>query len=584
MVARRGSLRRIAKTGLGVSESLAIARRVAEGLAVAHAHGLVHRDVKPSNVFLVGGDPLQAKLLDFGIVRVRLSAHDLAPMTRTGMVLGTVGYMSPEQAIARQHVDARTDVFALGCVLFECLTGKPAFSGANVVAVLAKVLHEEAPRVRQIRADLAPSLDDLVHRMLSKDRAARPADGEAVLRELASLEHTVGEARESRPERSPGLSGLEQRLVGVMVVVTTGAVSRVDAIVRRHGGELAHLANGAILVTLHGHGSATEQIATAAACALELREELPSLRLALAMGRAETSGGGPTGAVIDQAAALLSQSGSAGIRVDDATAALLGERFELQSEGKAHSLVGQRGLAEPPRMLLGKRTPCVGRDKELTLLEGTLRECIEESSARAVLVTGPPGQGKSRLRHEFLERVSAQGGVRVLSASGHPVGAGSAFLLVRQLVLQAAGLHANDGEQVQHEKLRAHVAGVCVGSDGARIADFLGELIGVPSKERASPELRAARNDPQIMAVWLRRSFREWLHAECGARPLLLVLEDVHWGDLPERYVPERRARPAVGQAAHGAGDGTSRSPRRIPESVARETRGASRAPRPPRR
>lgn len=180
---------RLGRTGLSVSESLVVVRRVAEGLAAAHARGVVHRDVKPSNVFLVGSDPAGAKLLDFGIVRVQLSARapSAHPMTRTGMVIGTVGYMSPEQAIADRAVDARSDVFSLGCILFECLTVEPAFSGAHVVAVLAKVLREEAPHLRQLRPELPVAIDELLARMLSKDKASRPADGSAVLRELDTL-------------------------------------------------------------------------------------------------------------------------------------------------------------------------------------------------------------------------------------------------------------------------------------------------------------------------------------------------------------------------------------------------------------
>ena len=182
---------RLGRAGLTAAESVAVAVRVAEGLATAHARGVVHRDVKPSNVFLVGGDPARAKLLDFGIVRLQHAIEGLRdqerPMTRTGTVLGTVGYMSPEQAIADRALDARTDVFALGCVLFECLTGTPTFSGAHVVAVLAKVLREEAPRVKHLRPDLPPMLDDLVARMLSKDKAGRPIDGSAVRRVLELL-------------------------------------------------------------------------------------------------------------------------------------------------------------------------------------------------------------------------------------------------------------------------------------------------------------------------------------------------------------------------------------------------------------
>jgi hypothetical protein len=527
---------RLAHAGLAVAESVALARRVAGGLATAHARGVVHRDVKPSNVLLLDGDPARAKLLDFGIVRLQDSAPATSArsLTGSGVVLGTVGYMSPEQAMGDRALDARTDVFALGCVLFECLTGRPAFSGAHVVAVLAKVLREEAPRVREFRQELSPMLDELVGRMLSKDKAGRPSDGSALLRELEGLGSLDGGAPAVRHRRPLGLSGGEQRLVSVVLAVVPAELDRVGEIVRRHGGDPARLANGALLVTLGGRRSTTEQVVSAAACAMELRQAFPSARVALATGRARTTAGGPLGPAIDQAATLLAHSMSPGIRIDEVTAGLLGDRFEVRPDGAGRILVAQRRDAEPPRTLLGKPTPCVGREKELGLLDLTLRECIDESVARAVLVTGPAGQGKSRLRYEFMAKVRERGDVGILMARADPVGAGSAFMLVRQLIRRAVGLQEVSAESGQEAKLlRAYVGRVCVGSDVGRIADFLGELLSVPSTERASPELRAARNDPQVMAVWLRRSFGDWLAAGSAARPLLIVVEDLHWGDLP---------------------------------------------------
>ncbi len=526
---------RLAASRLTVGESLDVARRVAEGLAAAHARGLVHRDVKPSNVLLVDGRPARAKLLDFGIVRMELSgfAPTARPMTRTGAVLGTVGYMSPEQAIGDKTLDARSDVFALGCVLFECLTGTPAFSGDHVVAVLAKVLREEAPRVRSLRPELPETLDALVAQMLSKDRGSRPTDGGAVLRDLVALGSLAGGIPGAAMRPTAGLSGGEQRMTSVLLAVVLGDTSAVGEVVRRHGGDLARLANGALLVTLGGRGAASEQVVIAAACALELLEALPSARLALATGRALTTGAGPPGPVIDQAAALLAHSVSPGIRLDEVTAGLLGERFEVTQDGKDLALTGKRGDAEASRTLLGKATPFVGRDRELGLLDLTLRECIDEPVARAVLVTGAAGQGKSRLCHEFVAKVRQRGDVRVLVARADPVGAGSAFVMVRQLVRKAVGVREGDPVDEQHATVRAYLVQRCKGADHDRIADFLGELIGAPSTGRPSPELRSARNDPALMAEWLRRSFAEWLAAECAAGPMLLVLEDLHWGDLP---------------------------------------------------
>jgi serine/threonine protein kinase len=134
---------RLARQPLSIGESVALAARVAEALGAAHARGIVHRDLKPSNLFLPEGRVDQVKVLDFGIAH----QEGLAQLTRTGTLIGTPGYMSPEQARSQEVVDARADVFALGCVLFECLTGSRPFEGDTAIAILGKLLFEEAPRL-----------------------------------------------------------------------------------------------------------------------------------------------------------------------------------------------------------------------------------------------------------------------------------------------------------------------------------------------------------------------------------------------------------------------------------------------------
>ncbi len=172
---------RLRRTPLSVADSLTVVRRACEGLAVAHARSIVHRDIKPSNLFLVERQAAALKVLDFGVARQPDTSRTV---TRSGAVLGTVGYMSPEQAIGPRDVDARADVFALGCVLFECLTGRAAFTGENAVAVLANLLHASPPRITELRPELDERLATLVASMLAKNPSARPADAAAILRAL----------------------------------------------------------------------------------------------------------------------------------------------------------------------------------------------------------------------------------------------------------------------------------------------------------------------------------------------------------------------------------------------------------------
>ncbi|KYG07036.1 hypothetical protein BE21_31410 [Sorangium cellulosum] len=200
---------RLKRGVLSVDEVWTLATRVAEAIAAAHARGIVHRDIKPSNLFVVGGDVARVKLLDFGVARL----DGMTTMTTPGTVLGTPGYMAPEQARGVPHVGAAADVFALGAVLFACLTGRPAFRGEHLLAVLAKILFQELPPVRDLRADVPATLDALIGRMLAKDPEKRPRDGAAVVDALRAAEaQPVRERPHSCGARAgSALTGAERR-------------------------------------------------------------------------------------------------------------------------------------------------------------------------------------------------------------------------------------------------------------------------------------------------------------------------------------------------------------------------------------
>jgi len=169
---------------LTLEESLALGLRVATTLGVAHARGIIHRDLKPSNLFLPGGDLREAKLLDFGVSRPTL---DLNQLTAPGDVIGTPGYMAPEQARGKGPVDARADVFALGCVMFRCLTGREAFTGHDLVSKLLAVITQEVPPAHAVNPSVPEPISMLVARMLSRSPEGRPPNGQAVAEDLARL-------------------------------------------------------------------------------------------------------------------------------------------------------------------------------------------------------------------------------------------------------------------------------------------------------------------------------------------------------------------------------------------------------------
>ena len=153
---------------LPVDEAVRIAREVADALAHAHAHGVVHRDVKPENILLQSG---HAVVADFGIA-LALEHAGGDRLTRTGLTLGTPQYMAPEQAAGERALDARVDVYALGAVLYEMLAGEPPFSAGSRQAVLLRILHVSPTALATRRPDVTPALDAAVRRALEK----RPDD------------------------------------------------------------------------------------------------------------------------------------------------------------------------------------------------------------------------------------------------------------------------------------------------------------------------------------------------------------------------------------------------------------------------
>jgi serine/threonine-protein kinase len=156
------------RRGLGVSEVVRIVRQTAEGLAAAHAHAIVHRDVKPDNIIV---QPSRVKILDFGVAK-HVGRSDATPMTRSGLALGTPSYMSPEQALGHP-LDARSDLFSLGIVLFEALTGRLPFEAPTVTETLLKIVSTVAPDPRQFGLDLPLELVDVVWTALEKKRDDR---------------------------------------------------------------------------------------------------------------------------------------------------------------------------------------------------------------------------------------------------------------------------------------------------------------------------------------------------------------------------------------------------------------------------
>ncbi len=221
--------------------------------------------------------------------------------------------------------------------------------------------------------------------------------------------------------------------------------------------------------------------------------------------------------------------------MDDVTAGLLDQRFEIGGDQVSLFVVRERQPFElTARKLIGRETTCVGRDRELALLEATFQQTVSDEVARVTLVVAPAGYGKSRLRYELLRRLQARGEpIEVWMARGDRVSLGSPFRMVSQILQQTAGLQDGEPPAIRFQKLRARVHRRLSGAVAERVAEMLGEAADARTTLPPSVQLAAAREDPQRMADQIRLAWEDFVAAESVARPLLIVLEDLHWGDLP---------------------------------------------------
>ena len=533
---------RLAEGPLSIEEAARCGLALARALAAAHAGGVIHRDLKPGNVLLAGGSADRAKLIDFGVAR---AAETTDEVTLAGAVIGTAGYMAPEQARDSSTLGPPADVYALGCVLFRCLAGRTPFTGDDMLGVLVKLVLEDPPRLASLRPDAPRWLDDLVADMLAREPEYRPASAAAV---AAVIEHHL-EARSivrsgapAGPAARSAITASERR-IGCAVLAAAGADSFAPAFTdedrrglaqaaRPFGADVHVLSDGSVLATIPSEGTATDRAAAAARTALALRPLLIGMPLCVLVG--EHAAPARVAEAVDRCLPLLRRDTTFAIRLDETAAGLLDARFDIGGDDLGLFLRGERDAADVARTLLGKPTPCVGRDRETALLVSLVAEVAGEGVARAALVTGEAGAGKSRLRHEALRRAEQlHPGIEVWIGRSDPLAAGSPFSLIGQALRRAAGVTPLDAPDVGRRKLRARVGRHLSGAAAQGATEFLGEVCGLPFDDAASVQLRAARREPALMADQVLRSFEALVRAECEAGPLVIVLEDLHWGDLP---------------------------------------------------
>ena len=168
---------------LGIERTLEIARDVASALDHAHAQGIVHRDIKPGNLLLAGEKTV---VCDFGIARA-IDRASLEPLSSSGLIMGSIAYMSPEQCASSGRITSRSDIYSLGCVLYEMLTGEQPFKGPTGQAVVAQHLSAPPRSIRTLRPDVPVEMQQAVFAAMAKEPEARPGSGAELMRRLRGV-------------------------------------------------------------------------------------------------------------------------------------------------------------------------------------------------------------------------------------------------------------------------------------------------------------------------------------------------------------------------------------------------------------
>jgi hypothetical protein len=520
------------RSPVALPTALRIAADVADALGAAHASGIVHRDVKPSNIFLIGSaaDPsgsFHVKLVDFGV-----AAAEDARLTRTGAIVGTPAYMAPEQARGDGEVDARADLYALGATLFELIAGRPPHVGPTPIAVLARLVTTPAPRLAEVFHDATPRLDEIVSQLVATSPGDRPSSAHNVARDLreaaAELDPTSGRSRSPTgsyepPQASVTTTGQRGGMRLVTTIVATnvpkgGPRARLLTHLRSRGADATELGRDAIVCHLGVRKAQGDE----ALRALDLGSRMAKLgaTVGVATGRTHVDRARPSGEVVDRAAALARDAERGQVLADTTTTELSRGRFELQLRSDGSAVVG---TALQMRRDLAGGAAFVGREAELAQVAAAFERSADDRTPIVISITGAPGMGKTRLQREALSRI-------VSHPSGPHVVLARSESFSRSHALGAVG------------ELARGLTGVARGAPWQRALDATARLLadnGVPYTERSRELLaRLVANDalPHLEderaardALWLMLT--DIALAAASQAPLVLVLEDAQWAD-----------------------------------------------------
>jgi predicted Ser/Thr protein kinase len=514
------------RSPLALVPALRLIQRVAEGLAAAHAQGIVHRDIKPANIVLVtreGDTERYPKLVDFGA-----AMHVESAGTTDGAIIGTPAYMSPEQ-VRGEHTTKRSDIYSLGATLYELLAGHPPHQGPSYLATLARLATTRARRLLELDPETPPALDELVHQMLATEAEDRPATMQLVADELGRLIESITRGSIADSDSVPSHFGSSaSRLLTTLVASGFPGKderNRAAAHVKARGTEVVALGQDSLVA----HFGARRALGNEAESALRIGRRLADsgASVGVATGRAfvpmvdMSKPAQAIGEVVDRATSLSRTARPGRVLADITTRELGRGLYEFTPGSGEYSDVG--AAKNRSRLPTEARTPFVGRDTELSRVRTAYERCMKEPRAVVVSITGSPGIGKTRLRREAMTRLLRDSVIehKIVQRS-EPYGKKRALGVALDVLRMLLGLHKSSDENAARAAIRRTV-------ENGLDPELRGRM-PVFAKLLAQQQLSVEEDTRGLRdLVWLFMT--QAVEHQLAAGPIVIVTEDLQWAD-----------------------------------------------------